>query len=223
MSADPWFAFDHKLSWDGLLTFIGGLLAFLGIFYQVHHADAGLRSQLQAEKDARLQEHDEKNRAVSTAMLFEIDRFYRLYIANVLKIAASTERGALPALESPGPSPFPVYATNCGYVGELDTQLAQTIVDFYASGQRHAFRICNYQDKRNSSNPNSSGALLPEVKGSAENLVPLAYIACAYLCEYTGTKFTPNQFETAKREYMDDVTVQAAQDAVKAYRAKLKR
>lgn len=224
MSAGPWFSFDPKLSWDGLLTFLGGLLAFFAILYQVRHADTGLRTQFQAEKDARSDELAERKRAIATVILFEIDRFYRFYVAEVLKvwIAGRPTENSIPTIESPGRSPFPVYATNCGHIGELDQQLAQTVVDFYASAQRHAFRICEYADKRNSSNPGHALALLGDIKSGAENLVSLAYIACAYLCVYTGINFNA-EFETAKHEYMNDATLAAAQDAVAAYRTKLKR
>ena len=221
MSSGPLFAFDHKLSWDGLLTLLGGFLALLGIWVQVRHADEGLRKQLQAEKDARTAERDERKRAVAAALLFEIDRFYRFYIAGLLKVATSVS--PIPELESPGTSPFPAYAGNCGHVGELDETLAAAIADFYASAQRHAFRVCDYAERRNGPNSNQILGLLPGVRSGAESLVPLAYIACAYLCVYTGTSFTAAQFETAKHEYMNEVTLQAAHDAVRAYRTKLKR
>lgn len=224
VSSGPLFAFDHKLSWDGLLTFFGGLLALLGIWWQVRHADGGLRKQLQAEKDARTGERDERKRAISIAMLFEIDRFYRYYVKNLLKDLSSMMQGHS-ALESPGPAPFPVYATNCGQIGELDSVLAGAIVDFYASAQRHAFRICDYAEKYDAARLDGSFriaiSLIPSIKSGAENLIPLAYIACAYLCAYTGIPFTPTRFDVALGEGMTDVTIDAAKTAVESFRLRV--
>ncbi|MGC1106819.1 MAG: hypothetical protein WA876_09795 [Candidatus Acidiferrales bacterium] len=161
-----------------------------------------------------------RGKAICTAFLYEIDRFYRFYIAGLL---VPTLVSPIADLESPGSSPFPVYAGNCGHVGELDATLAAAIADFYASAQRYAFRLCDYAERRNGPNFNQIPGLLSDVKSRAKSLVPLAYIACACLCVYTGTRFTAAQFETAKHEYMSDVTLQSAHDAIEAYRAKLKR
>ena len=229
MSSEPLFAFDHKLSWDGLLTLLGGFLALFGIWWQVRHADAGLKQQLQAEKDARVGERDERKRAVSTAILFEIDRFYRYYVKNLLKDLSSTGQ-ACPALESPGPAPFPVYATNCGQIGELDSQLAGAIVDFYASAQRHAFRLCEYTERYNAAQAEGSGykfriaeLLIPNIKSGGENLIPLAYIGCGYLCVYTGIPFTTAKFDVALGQGMSEAELLTAQTAIENFRARVRR
>ena len=226
MSSEPLFAFDHKLSWDGLLTLLGGFLALFGIWWQVRHADAGLKQQLQAEKDARVGERDERKRAVSTAILFEIDRFYRYYVKNLLKDLSSTEQ-AYPALESPGPAPFPVYATNCGQIGGLDSVLTGAIVDFYASAQRHAFRLCDYAEKyRRGEQPTTFGippSLISSIRSGGESLILLAYIACAYLCTYTGIPFTTAKVDVALGQGMSEAELLTAQTAIENFRARVRR
>ena len=225
MSSEPLFAFDRKLSWDGLLTLLGGFLALFGIWWQVRHADAGLKQQLQAEKDARVGERDERKRAVSTAILFEIDRFYRYYVKNLLKDLSSTEQ-AYPALESPGPAPFPVYATNCGQIGGLDSVLAGAIVDFYASAQRHAFRLCDYAERYSRGEQRTTfgipPSLISSIRSGAENLILLAYIACAYLCTYTGVPFTTAKVDVALGQGMSEAELLTAQDAIKNFRTRMK-
>ncbi|MGB7023502.1 MAG: hypothetical protein WBD73_06860 [Candidatus Acidiferrales bacterium] len=225
MSSEPLFAFDHKLSWDGLLTLLGGFLALFGIWWQVRHADEGLRKQLQAEKDGRAGERHERRRALSTAILFEIDRFYRYYVKNLLKDLESKPQGQpYPVLEAPGPAPFPVYATNCGQIGELDSVLAAAIVDFYTSAQRHALRICDYVEKCNAAQARGSGissSLSSSIGSGGENLIPLAYIACAYLCAYAGIPFTTAKFDVARGEDMSEVTLDAAKTALAGFRARI--
>jgi len=229
MSAEPWFAFDHKLSWDGLLTFFGGLLAFFAVLYQVWRADKGLRDQLQAEKAARSEEGEEEKRAIATALLFEIDRFYRFYLRSLLKILNSTEQ-AHPQLEAPGSTPFPVYTANCGQIGELDSQLAGAIVDFYTSAQRHTSRICDYVEKWNAAQVDGGSTfkfriaefLIPGIRSGGENLIPLAYIGCAYLCIYAEIPFTTAKFDVARGEDMSEATLQAARDAMESFRARMK-
>lgn len=39
----PRFTLNGELSWDGILTLLGGVLAFFGIWRQVRHAGDGLR------------------------------------------------------------------------------------------------------------------------------------------------------------------------------------
>ena len=232
MTAEPWFAFDHKLSWDGLLTFIGGLLAFFAILCQVRHADAGLKQQLQAEKDARSQESEDRKRAVATGLLYEIDRFYSIYIGRFLKIlgeAAKEKRH--PQVESPGTRPFSVYPANCGDIGELDKELVQTIVDFYALAQRHALRIEEYVRSYSVALTDPQGvikasqvekALQPGIKSACEELVLRAYIVCAYLCEYTEIEFRAGQFDVARGERMSEAELLTARDAIKNFRARMK-
>ena len=38
----PWFAFDGKLSWDGILTFPGGFVWFFAIWRPVRHSACAL-------------------------------------------------------------------------------------------------------------------------------------------------------------------------------------
>jgi hypothetical protein len=161
MSADTWFAFDPKLSWDGLLTFIGGLLAFVGIFYQVRHADKGLQRQLDSEKKARAEEELEHRRAVAVGMLFELDNFYRAYVRGLANEIPSSPREAngpahiesllLPPLRKIPSHPFPVYKANGSSVGTLPPNLTAVVVRGYSAAQWVLDRVVDYQFARKDS------------------------------------------------------------------------
>jgi hypothetical protein len=94
----PWPSFDPKLTWDGLLTFFGGVLAFFAVLFQVRHADKGLQRQLDADKKARDDQASEQARAVARALLFELDNFYRGYVQSLA--AAATLNEGLPGLKT---------------------------------------------------------------------------------------------------------------------------
>ena len=197
MNANLWFSFDPRLSWDGLLTFLGGLLAFFAILYQVRHADSGLRQQLESEKKARDEEELNQKRAVATAILFEIDHFYRFYIQDVLKLLETRSQPSQPVvIKVPNTEVFPVYSGNCSRLGELSQQLVEATVHFYgmANGYVSELRergdICN--EALGEDSPRGfarAESLLPRTRSQCEALIPMAFLACGFLSDFTGVDF----------------------------------
>lgn len=187
------------LSGDAWATLVGAIIA-------AAVAIAVMVLQRRGEQRDRKDEQTRRRKALATAILFEIDRFYRLYIDKLL-VDLSASQSQCPILEAPGPSAFPVYTANCGHLGDLDRRLVEVIVDFYAPAQRHALRL------------QALALSLPKMKSSSEQLIPLAYIACAYLCEYTGIPFKPARLTIAKGKGMSQDELAGAEDAVANFRS----
>lgn len=177
----PWPILDWKISGDGLLTFFGGLLAFLAILYQVRQADAGIREQIETEKKERETDAQDRCRAVATALLFELDNFYIAYIrGHANEISSSLD--ALRGLHSNGrqlrpfrktPSdPFPVYKANASSVGILPANLVTWVVRAYSAAQWVVDRRSDYQIAREQSiAAGNAGPAFEFAEGSLREMV----------------------------------------------------
>src|ERR1700685_3895301 len=89
-----WFV--AKLTLDGLVTFVGGLLAVFAVLYQIRRADRGLQKQLNAEKYGRRDEARERQRRVAVALLFEINSYWAGDVRNLLKLLEALIPSSVP-------------------------------------------------------------------------------------------------------------------------------
>jgi len=76
---------------DGVLAFAGGALALLGVWWSNHQSVKNLQKQLEAERNARTEEAERQKRSIATAILYEIDNFYRMELDLVEKNLASRD------------------------------------------------------------------------------------------------------------------------------------
>jgi hypothetical protein len=209
MNSSPWFSFDPKLSWDGLLTFVGGLLAFFAILHQVHHADKGLRQQLESEKKAREQEELKQKRAVAVAMLFELDNFYRAYVRGLAdeipckpgEVGGRHYVGSpfLPPLRRVPSDPFPIYKANGSLVGKLPPNLTALVVRAYSNAQWVLDRVVDYQVVRKESlDHGNAGPYFEFAKRALEEMIEVYRGAEVTLSEAMQElcKFADVRFET---------------------------
>jgi hypothetical protein len=148
MSTCVWFSFDPRLSWDGLLTFLGGLLAFFAILYQVRHADSGLRTQLNTERETRTREIGEQRRTVAVALLSEI-KFFEKYYLNVAEGAlanAEADKSAPQSinLTSPPANSFPLYHANAYRIGEYGRSVVDSLQSFYGPAERFVLLLSDW-------------------------------------------------------------------------------
>lgn len=231
VSSGPLFAFDHKLSWDGLLTFFGGLLALLGIWWQMRRADGGLREQLQSEKDVRARERHRRNKATATAILFEIDEFYRSYVRDALVYLEDTNKQGEPppAVQTPGSKPFPVFDGNCQQLGAMNEQLVEAVVRFYGQARAFVSTLTEYADKYRKAYAAGdmldwarTKSFLPRVKSECTSLIPVTFISCSFLCEYTGIPFEKDRVAVSVDSHVADSTREAARKGVEELRNSVK-
>lgn len=196
-------------TWDGLLAFVGGLLAFLAIWRQVRHADSGLREQLKSEKKVREEEDLNQKRAAALAMLFELDNFYRAYVrglANEIPCKRGDVEGLhyvgspfLPPLRKVPSDPFPVYKANGSFVGKLPPNLTALVVRAYSAAQWVLDRVVDYQFARKESlDHGNAGPYFGFARRAVEEMIEVYRGAEVTLSEATQElcKFTDVRFET---------------------------
>jgi sensor domain CHASE-containing protein len=75
--------FEAKLTLDGLMTLVAGVIAFIAVIIQIHSSSKQLQDQMDAQRDAEQDELERKKRAVATAIDFEIDSIYRTFVRSV--------------------------------------------------------------------------------------------------------------------------------------------
>src|SRR5712691_4873704 len=77
------FHFEPKLTLDGLMTLVAGIIAFIAVVLQIRSSRREMVRQLNVEKEARALEEKRQNEAIAKALLFEIANFYGFYRVHV--------------------------------------------------------------------------------------------------------------------------------------------
>jgi hypothetical protein len=205
MKCFPWPSFDPKLTWDGLLTFLGGVLAFFAVLFQVRHADMGLQSQLNVEKRTREAEAEERQRAIATALLFELDEVYRSFVREVLGFLANHEEDPNPPSIKPvSANPFPVFSANAGALGLLPPTLVEAVAGCYGALNGYFATLAEYSQRFGLLLRGVSSFGLPllagfisRIQGEANAIVPLAYVTSGLLCYFVRTEFASPRIRIA--------------------------
>jgi hypothetical protein len=148
MSFAQYFDFDPRLSWDGLLTFFGGLLAFFAVLYQVRHADRGLQSQLNSEKQMRERREVDERKAVAVALLAEMRFFDKYYLSKAEhSLSGINPKDCVPQgvqlVSLPG-NAFPLYHANAYRIGEYGRDIADSLQSFYGPAERFVFLLADW-------------------------------------------------------------------------------
>jgi hypothetical protein len=202
---DPYYAivFDPKLTLDGVLTFVGGALALLGMWIQSRHADKGLQRQLNAERQAREQERARRKRALARAILFELDNFYRIYLRDPRPVLLAVDAkacavGQLPAFRTPGDDPFPIMRSNASELGELDERYIRDIVRFYGEADAYLRTAREYSQHFGKLVLEGSTYLpvnfmtrscLGQLQNSAQEMINLTFLVSKELCTLASVEF----------------------------------
>jgi hypothetical protein len=177
------------LSNGDVATLAAGSLAFLAVMIQ-----------LEAERNARLAEAERQNRAVATALAYEIDYVYRYFIRDVGEFLKATDRSEPLLAKGYETPPFAVYYGNTAVLGRLQEKLVGQIVHFYAMATNHVATIRAYSEAvRNSlGQPQASEAIDWEdmaqqyrqhTEGPLPGLRLVAYDVSAGLCNIGGIEF----------------------------------
>ena len=186
--------FEAKLTLDGLITLIAGLIAFIAVMIQIRSSSGQLRDQLQAQRDAERQEQERQKRVVASAVLFEIDGIYRYLLRDVRNFLrdVNPETENLKGLEAKPArtNPFAVFEGNVHRIGELEGVVAADVVRFYM-GARACFSALERYDAsrdRYLSNPTDQEVedLTRQYLGMVKNTIPplivIAHRTCQELC-----------------------------------------
>jgi hypothetical protein len=180
-----------------LATLTAGVLAFLIVRKQIKSSSGDLQKQLDADKRARQEEQERQKKAVATAILFEIDDFYRYHLRGAHgRLEESASKGELLEVVRIPPSMFAVYRGNTPRLGELPDEVAEVVVHFYSKAEqffalREDYRAERERHAEPADHPDNrkERTLFGHLRDSLLGLTRAAYIACERLCSFTGVDF----------------------------------
>jgi hypothetical protein len=146
----------RSLTADGLAmiwaTLFAAACGFLAVVWQIKSSYLTFARQLEFDAATRLDEQQRQKRVVATSILFEIDGFYRYLLRDVRSFLqhVNPEGEDLRGLEvKPGRiNPFVVFEGNVSRIGELDTSVAESIVQFYSGARAYFSGLERYDMSR---------------------------------------------------------------------------
>lgn len=192
-----------KFTGDGLLAFAGGTLALIGVWLSNRQSVKNLQKQLDTEKKAQAEKAENYKRALATAILYEIDHFYRYDLSISTQFAKGVrgkELNAKVGLAIPVETgAFDVYHEKAGDIGSLGHETAIAVIRFYKVAQElHDIvqRYLNYLEK--AVPPQLSSAFLDAIERISSNLKIGALEACTRLCLAASAPFDLADVAVAK-------------------------
>ena len=199
MSMCTAFTFDSKLTLDGLMTLLAGIIAFVAIVFQIRSSRREVERQLHAEKDARALEEKRQKEAVARALLCEISSFYAYYRTRVRPVLdrVDVDNCMPPTLSAPGAGFFAVYQGNAGTLGAFEHALVEKVVRFYGLAELLLTSIREYMwnldrelERVKSMQPGSAPRkLLKQIQEVMYPADTAAIEALQKLCEIAGISF----------------------------------
>lgn len=142
---------DLKFTGDGILAFIGGALALIGVWLsnrqsvlnlqkQLEAQQANLKAQLDAEKKAREEERKRETRAIATSLLAEVSDFCEFHIKPFVN------RPNTPRMVKVLDTRFAVYQGNVAKIGNLRAGTCQAVVHFYDIANEYLAALRRYRE-----------------------------------------------------------------------------
>lgn len=193
---------DLKFTGDGILAFIGGALALIGVWLSNRQSVLNLQKQLDVEKQARKEEQDQRQRALALALLVEIDGFYMHNLEGRSEWFNSWKKMNCDPLArgifmvTVG-MPYSVYEACAGQIGGFHATAARAVVTCWGALSEYLEMLQRYEHhlERNWSNANNEVVrqmtlkLQEGIEKSAEYAVKIALPTCQYLAQVAGTDF----------------------------------
>lgn len=138
---------ETKLTLDGLMTLIAGVIAFVAVIVQIRSSSRQVRDQINAQRDAERDKDDRQRKAIAASILFEIDSFYRLELEAVEKSVEGWEAatGRLPSSAFVRQNSFDTYRATLPILGFLSTKSVSAIVKFYTMAGAYDALLREYQ------------------------------------------------------------------------------
>ena len=200
--------FEAKLTLDGLMTLIAGIIAFAAVIIQIRSSSKQVRDQIRAQRDADREEQERQRKAVATAILFEIDDFYYFHLRGVHGyLEGIARKGELLEVVRIPPSLFDVYRGNTPMLGDLPDEVVEVVVHFYSKAEQFLALREDYRAERErhaepASHPDDrkEKTLFGHLRDSLPGLKRAAYAACERLCGFTGVEFKAPRIAIAAEE-----------------------
>jgi len=172
------------------MTLIAGIIAF-----------AAVQWQLWDQRRTSRREQDRQRRAIATALVFEIDAFYRHHLGQVRDLLALFERShQLPGTVPPSAHGFVVYHANASRLGDLPRELAGKIVRFYGMAEHYNVLREDYRahlEREARQDQGVAQTQFRQLKNLISKLELCAYELSKEFCSYLGLPFDPSVVEIA--------------------------
>jgi hypothetical protein len=205
--------FEAKLTLDGLMTLIAGVIAFIAVIIQIRSSSKQVQGQIEAQRVAEREERERQKRAVAGAILSEIDNTYRYLIRDVRDFLRTIEPANVDLRTicvKAFVARFPILDANAAKIGDLGEQAAESVVGFYSCVRAYLISLENFALSRERwlDNPdkvlleNVTREYLSHVKNTLPSLIWLAHLVCGELCSTLSKKFESPRIAVAA-ENMD--------------------
>jgi hypothetical protein len=201
--------FEAKLTLDGIMTLAAGVIAFIAVIIQIRSSSKQVRDQMKAQRDAEREEQERRKKAVATAILFEVDDFYRSQLWRVHAFFEQTgrRRELLEVVRVP-PSQFCVYQGNTASLGGLPDEVVEAVVHFYSKAARFLALREDYRRERGEhsevalDHPDNRKAaiLFGHLRDSLPGLTRAAYLACERLSGFICAEFKAPRIAVAAED-----------------------
>ena len=191
--------FEAKLTLDGLMTLIAGVIAFIAIIIQIRSSSKQVQDQIKAQRDAEREELERQKRSVATAILYEIDNFYLRHLIDRARSFESWKKmeadaSSVEMFKVIIGTPSVVFQASAKRLGELGENVSRAVVVSYGASVAYIELVKWYQDAfakgASGSGSRERAAVQAEVREAAEQATKLAALACRLLCQITGTSFS---------------------------------
>ncbi|MGH9376281.1 MAG: hypothetical protein ACRD1J_08970 [Terriglobia bacterium] len=194
---------DWKFTGDGLLAFAGGTLALFGVWLSNRRSVRNIQMQIDTEKQAEDDKQEAERQALATALLFEIDHFYRAYLTTTLTLVRGTagknvDSGAALALSVAmriEPAPFDIYQGNTGRLGSLGLETARSVIRFYQIASDLKDDVRRYLNCL--SGGHESRPFTAAIEAISLNLKVGALETCSWLCQTADLPFDSTDIAVA--------------------------
>lgn len=207
--------FEAKLTLDGLMTLIAGIIAFGAVIIQIRSSSKQVQEQIKAQRVAAEAEQERQIHVVARALLFEIDGIYRWLLRDVRNflrdVEPETEDLKLVEAKPVGTNPYVIYEGNASRLGELDELSVENVVRFYMGAQACLYSIKRYDDARGRYLANQTEETedfarqwLGNVKNSIPPLIIIVHEVCQRLCTLLSVEFEAPRIAVAGED-MDSV------------------
>jgi hypothetical protein len=201
--------FGAKLTLDGLMTLMAGVIAFFAVIMQIRSSSKQVQDQIKAQRDAEREELERRKKALATGILFEIDNFYVYHVGRAYDyINKALQMKRLPEVARIPSSLFSVYQGNAGRLGDLPNDVVRVIVDFYSKAAQYLALREDYRAERERrgelpfEHPANQRAksLCALTRDFLPGLARALYIACEKLCGVAGLDFKPPSIAVASAD-----------------------
>jgi hypothetical protein len=198
--------YDLKLTLDGLMTLAAGVIAFIAVMIQVRRSSHEVQRQLNAEKELRSDEQEREKRSLASALLLEIDHFYRGFLCRSLKLAQGAtgkDVGSDMAFAIGISSPLDIYEGNTSKIGILGPEATTAVIRFYKMAWELTELWQRYVSCLKEGDPHQfSTPILTAIERQSLNLRFGALEACCWLLATTDLQSALTDICTIKDRYI---------------------